>query len=65
MTKSELFDPNNLNKRVLEHFGRRTSVAKILRDIVNENIKNDYLVLEGLINHINLMSSSEKIETMQ
>ena len=35
MTKSELFDPNNLNKRVLEHFGRRTSVAKILPDIEN------------------------------
>ena len=70
--KDEINDFNI--KRVLEHFGRRTSVVKILRDIGNEdnnkkknieNLKNDHLVLEGLINHVNLMSSPEKIEILQ
>ncbi len=76
MTKSELFNPSNiLDKRVFENFRRRTRVAKILPDIDNnssyysngnkyiEKIKNDHLVLEGLINHIYLLP--EKIEILQ
>ena len=60
MTKSELFNPNNLDKRVLEHLGRRTSVVNILPDIENnrnkyiENIKNDHH-LNKTINNFKLI----------
>ena len=51
--KRILFKPSNiLDKRVLGYFGRRTSFAKILHDM-------------KIINHINLMSSPEKIEIIQ
>ena len=66
---------NDLNiKKVLQHFARRKSVVSILREIGNEdntkannneNIKNNHLVLEGLINHVNLMSSPEKITLLE
>ena len=66
---------NELNiKKVIKHFAARKSVVQILREIGNEDnskkknietIKNDHLVLEGLINHVNLISSPEKITLLQ
>ena len=62
---------NELNiKKVIQHFAHRNSVVKILREIGNEDNsnsankeskQNNRFVLEGLINHVNLISSPEKI----
>ena len=66
---------NELNiKKVIQYFARRNSVVKILREIGNEdkiktknneNVKNNHLVLEGLIHHVNLMSSPEKLTILE
>ena len=70
------FDHNSLIndeniKKVISHFARRNSILQILHDIEHENDNNslnkeikekNHKILEGLINHINLMSSPEKIE---
>ena len=71
------FDQNSLIndeniKKVISHFARRNSIIEILHDIEHENDskninnkekkENNHKVLEGLINHINLISSPEKIE---
>ena len=62
---------NELNiQKVIKHFAHRNSVVKILREIGNEDNsnsankeskQNNRFVLEGLINHVNLISSPEKI----
>jgi hypothetical protein len=71
------FDQNSLIndeniKKVISHFARRNSILQILYDIEHENDnkninnkenkENNHKILEGLINHINLMSSPEKID---
>ena len=66
---------NDLNiKKVIQHFARRNSVVRILREIEDEdNINNknninkekNHFVLEGLINHVNLISSPEKIALLE
>ena len=64
---------NNINiRKVIEHFADRNSVVKILRDIGNEDSsnnkefkENNHFVLEGLINHVNLISSPQKINLLE
>ena len=64
---------NELNiKKVIQHFAHRKSVVKILREIGNEDnsknkekIQDNHFVLEGLINHVNLISSPEKITLLE
>ena len=69
--QNSLINDENI-KRVISHFARRNSILQILHDIEHENDnkninnkenkENNHKVLEGLINHINLISSPEKIE---
>ena len=69
--QNSLINDENI-KRVISHFARRNSILQILYDIEHENDnkninnkenkENNHKVLEGLINHINLISSPEKIE---
>ena len=65
---------NDLNiRKVIQHFARRNSVVNILREIEkeddinndNKNKEKNHFVLEGLINHVNLMSSPEKITLLE
>ena len=69
--QNSLINDENI-KKVISHFARRNSILQILYDIEHENDnkninnkenkENNHKILEGLINHINLMSSPEKIE---
>ena len=75
--KKDIINDFNI-KKVIQHFARRNSVVRILREIGNEdnyNINNkeeksenkesNHFVLEGLINHVNLISSPEKIALLE
>ena len=69
--KKDIITDINIRK-VIEHFAHRNSVVKILTDIGNEDSSNNkefekknHFVLEGLINHVNLISSPEKINLLE
>ena len=72
--KKNLINEINI-KKVIQHFARKNSVVKILREIGNEDNINskenkqekeyNHFVLEGLINHVNLISSPEKISLLE
>ena len=69
--KKDIINDSNI-KKVIQHFAKRNSIVKILKDIgeegedgKNNNNKKNHIVLQGLIHHVNLISSPEKIGILE